>query len=319
MTNAIRYENLATLPNEHHPGVSSPATWTVYSIPSNPGLIFVRNPFTATGQRYWIARCLRDYPKAPHANNLKNIKSISPAAVDNWWHSLKTCPPSEGKLRAKLKASMRWATLGYHHDWDSKVYSESMKHKFPDDLNRLSQYFARALRLDDTYSAEAAIVNFYPFGTTLAGHTDHSEQNLDAPLFSYSFGQTAIFLIGGRTKDVRPTAVFLKSGDIAIMAKESRLCYHAVPKIMAATKEPWNDGVCADGDEAVSDDDADDQEIFSKKRKLNGTNDVSEMDTKLWTDVGTAQFWTEFGEYVRDCRININVRQVLKSGQRTLL
>lgn len=315
LTNAVRYENLATLPNEHHPGVTSPSTWAVYHIKSNPGLVFIRNPFSPTGQRYWIARCLRDYPTAPHANNLKNIKSILPAAVDNWWHSLQNCPKSDKKLRDKLKASMRWATLGYHHDWDSKVYSESMKHKFPDDLNRLSQYFARALQLDDAYSAEAAIVNFYPFGTTLAGHTDHSEQNLDAPLFSYSFGQTAIFLIGGRTKDARPTAVFLKSGDIAVMARESRLCYHAVPKILPATKEPWNE--C--GEDSASCDEDDDSYIFSKKRKLDARHDVSVMDTKLWTDVGTGEFWKEFGDYIRDCRININVRQVLKSGQTTLL
>lgn len=78
---------------------------------------------------------------------------------------------------------MRWATLGYHHDWDTKVYAEEKRHRFPDDLARLNEYFAQVLGLG-AYSAEAAIVNFYPLGTTLAGHTDHSEKNLDAPLFS---------------------------------------------------------------------------------------------------------------------------------------
>lgn len=80
---------------------------------------------------------------------------------------------------------MRWATLGYHHDWDTKVYTEEHRHRFPDDLAQLSKYIANALGLTGTYSAEAAIVNFYPLGTTLAGHTDHSEKNLDAPLFSF--------------------------------------------------------------------------------------------------------------------------------------
>lgn len=79
---------------------------------------------------------------------------------------------------------MRWATLGYHHDWDTKVYSETKRHHFPDDLAELAAYFASVLDFPDQYSAEAAIVNFYPMGTTLAGHTDHSEPNLDAPLFS---------------------------------------------------------------------------------------------------------------------------------------
>lgn len=78
---------------------------------------------------------------------------------------------------------MRWTTLGYHHDWDTKVYAEEHRHRFPDDLAKLNEYFAKVLGLGN-YSAEAAIVNFYPLGTTLAGHTDHSEKNLDAPLFS---------------------------------------------------------------------------------------------------------------------------------------
>lgn len=79
---------------------------------------------------------------------------------------------------------MRWATLGYHHDWDTKIYSEKKRNKFPDDLADLSAYVAGILGYQK-YSAEAAIVNFYPLGTTLAGHTDHSEKNLEAPLFSF--------------------------------------------------------------------------------------------------------------------------------------
>lgn len=54
----------------------------------------------------------------------------------------------------------------------------------------------------------------------------------------YSFGQTAIFLLGGKTKEEQPSAMFLKSGDIVVMAKESRLCYHAVPKILK-TNVTW--------------------------------------------------------------------------------
>lgn len=86
--------------------------------------------------------------------------------------------------KQRLRSALRWCTLGYHHQWDTKVYSEDMKHSFPMDLGSLSAYLAGILDFEK-YSAEAAIVNFYPIGTTLAGHTDHSERNLDAPLFSY--------------------------------------------------------------------------------------------------------------------------------------
>lgn len=113
-----------------------------------------------------------------------NSKYFSKEIIDDWWLALQKANKSnDEKEQMRLKNGMRWATLGYHHDWDTKVYAEEKKHKFPDDLARLNEYFADVLGLG-TYSAEAAIVNFYPLGTTLAGHTDHSEKDLDAPLFS---------------------------------------------------------------------------------------------------------------------------------------
>jgi len=82
------------------------------------------------------------------------------------------------------------------------------------------------------FTPEAAIVNYYSLDSSLGGHTDHSEKNLAAPLFSISFGQTAIFLLGGTEKSIKPTAMFIRSGDVIIMSEKSRLCYHAVPKIV---------------------------------------------------------------------------------------
>ena len=69
----------------------------------------------------------------------------------------------------------------------------------------------------------------------LAGHTDHSEHNLSAPLLSISFGLPAIFLIGGSSLATVPTAVLLRSGDVVMMERESRLAFHAVPRILTDT------------------------------------------------------------------------------------
>ncbi len=73
--------------------------------------------------------------------------------------------------------------------------------------------------------------------STLSGHTDHSEKDLARPLLSLSFGQSAIFLIGGPTKQTRPKALLLNSGDVVIMSGESRLAYHGVPKVLPYFKE----------------------------------------------------------------------------------
>ncbi|KPJ20085.1 Alkylated DNA repair protein alkB-like 1 [Papilio machaon] len=266
--------------------------WKTYKFVNHPGLMLIKNPFTSLGQRYWIRKCLEQYSRKPNKTNL-DIEII----LNDWW---KECY-RKGECDSKLLKKMRWTTLGYHHNWDTKIYSEDNKSVFPEDLAELCDCIAQYLGYKDfkaeaaivnyyhlsstlsahtdhseinleaplfsfsednksvfpedlaelcdciaqylgykDFKAEAAIVNYYHLSSTLSAHTDHSEINLEAPLFSFSFGQSAIFLIGGREKSVTPSAILLESGDIAIMSKEARLSYHAVPKIVATALEPWN-------------------------------------------------------------------------------
>ena len=58
--------------------------------------------------------------------------------------------------------------------------------------------------LSEDYRAEAAIINYYPMDSSLGGHVDYSEPNKNAPLVSISIGQSAIFLIGGPSKSIKP-------------------------------------------------------------------------------------------------------------------
>lgn len=53
----------------------------------------------------------------------------------------------------------------------------------------------------------------------------------------HSLGQSAILLVGGKTKATKPLALHLRSGDVIILGGESRLAYHAVPRIMYAQEE----------------------------------------------------------------------------------
>lgn len=284
-----------------------PDEWLCYEVNNRPGLIFIRNPFTALGQRYWVVRSVRDYPQAPNVVNLIP-KKFEKEVVDDWWRAFRSA--KDPKFRENLKASMRWATLGYHHDWDTKVYSESMKNEFPTDLRKMTKFFAKALGYGK-YSAEAAIVNFYPLGTTLSGHTDHSEADLDAPLFSFSFGQKAIFLIGGPTKEEPATALFLRSGDVVVMSKQSRLCYHAVPKVMKDCLEPWKN--LGDSSTTVCEKDEVEQPNCKKMKE-----ETSDLLAELLDDCRDDSFWKPFQSYLDTTRININIRQVLKDGQTSL-
>lgn len=168
--------------------------------------------------------------------------------------------------------------MGYHHDWDVKHYTENSKTEMPGEVVNLTGLIAKSLGFSD-FKAEAAIVNYYRMNSTLAGHTDHSEADIEAPLFSISFGQEAIFLIGGNSIEDKAEAMTLRSGDVLVMSKSARLRYHGVPRIMP-----------------------------SSERKV-WTDDSLKSDF---------EDWHKFDKYLEEARINLNVRQVLRVGQETL-
>lgn len=160
--------------------------WRLFIFEDLPGLQLLSNVFNSIGQRYWMARSLRDYSKCPpYRSNLQNnsIPTTNEDLMENWWSLLQDCQSSSPARYKQLKKSMRWSTLGYHHNWDSKVYNYNDRSEFPADLHKMCQFVGQCVG-HFGFKAEAAIVNYYPLGTTLAGHVDKSERNLDAPLFS---------------------------------------------------------------------------------------------------------------------------------------
>jgi len=195
--------------------------WKLLKLNSNPGIKLIKDVFSEENQTYWSERCIKDFSSSEFKRNIDNpTLNIN---IKDWYEEVK----ADGSLVDKL----RWSTLGYHHDWDSKVYSETNRGEFPGDLADLSRRISSVIGYSN-YKAEAAIVNYYPLSGNLSGHTDHSEHNLAAPLISISLGLPAIFLIGDKTLDTVPCPLLLRSGDVLVMEKEARLSYHAVPRIL---------------------------------------------------------------------------------------
>ncbi len=46
------------------------------------------------------------------------------------------------------------------------------------------------------------------------------------PIVSVSLGCDAVFLMGGHTRHVPPSALRLRSGDVLVLAGPARACYH---------------------------------------------------------------------------------------------
>lgn len=137
--------------------------------------------------------------------------------TNDFWTAWNT--ENDSQVRIATKKAMRWTTLGYHYDWTNKIYNEDNKSPFPRELDALMSLFAQALNFKN-FKSEAAIINFYHIGTTLSAHVDQSEI-CSAPLFSVSFGQSAIFLIGGKSRDDEALPIMINSGDVVIMSGNS--------------------------------------------------------------------------------------------------
>ena len=131
-------------------------------------------------------------------------------------------------------------------------------------------------------------------------HSIFSSCELFTGFHFFSFGQTALFMVGGITPDEVPEAVFLESGDIVLMTGNSRLRYHGVPKIMRARSQPWNmtetENVGLDsknGTSKAKDTPYDDENCVNMER------------------IRDQEFWQPFNQYISEARINLNVRQVM--------
>lgn len=155
--------------------------------------------------------------------------------------------------------NLRWITFGYHHNWNSRKYAlDQPSVVIPERIQDLSKVISTYLNINN-FRPQAGIVNYYTRKSSLCFHTDDSELDHSIPLFSFSLGAPAIFLIGGLSKDADTPIVplLLRDSDVLIMTGQSRLALHAVPKIVL--------------------EDETGQQQKSGKRKVQKTNDKSKI------------------------------------------
>uniref|UniRef100_A0A3Q2YPF8 Nucleic acid dioxygenase ALKBH1 n=1 Tax=Hippocampus comes TaxID=109280 RepID=A0A3Q2YPF8_HIPCM len=249
--------------------------WRAFTLQGYPGFIFITNPFLRGSQPFWVRQCLKTYPQKPNICNLD--MHMSPTDTQDIW--------AKSREPRTLLERLRWVTLGYHYNWNSKTYSANHYTPFPTELHLLSHQIATACGFTG-FNAEAGILNYYRSDSSLGIHVDESELDHSRPLLSFSFGQSAIFLLGGTHRQDSPTAMYMHSGDVMVMSGLSRLFYHAVPRIVPAHQE------------------------------------VADLDTERCSWQGGAiveqvseEDWVVCSRYIHSSRINMTVRQVLGHGQ----
>ncbi|XP_043999632.1 nucleic acid dioxygenase ALKBH1 [Gambusia affinis] len=205
-------------------GLQPVRNWRAFGLQGYPGFIFISNPFLRGSQAFWVRQCLKTYPQKPNVCNLD--MHMSPSDTQDIWarsvQALRT-PASVKRQPKTLLERLRWVTLGYHYNWDTKV--------------SLQVYF-----------------------------------------------RTAVF------KVKTPTAMFMHSGDVMLMSGQSRLLYHAVPRILPALPQ------CA--------------------TLLEELSCASALQTGSVLEPVSQEDWDVCSRYIQSSRVNVTVRQVLGPGQR---
>jgi alkylated DNA repair protein alkB family protein 1 len=148
-------------------------------------------------------------------------------------------PPLPTSIPTNLRLSqLRWVTLGYQYDWTLRSYPDQVVPEadnptpFPMALAALCRKLVSACGYDaGVFRPEAGIVNFYPHNAVMGAHTDEVEKTHEPPVVSISLGPPCVFLVGGLTKNDKPLALLLRTGDVVVMGGLSRLRYHAVPRV----------------------------------------------------------------------------------------
>ncbi|VDM35096.1 unnamed protein product [Hydatigera taeniaeformis] len=208
---------------------------------------------------------LFEWPLASIARN--NL--LSQIDSDLWIRSFSDF--SNSSIIAHILEKLRWVTLGYHYDWDNKIYPPGCQSQFPTKWRDFFKSIALTVSevvgdrqsllttrsFYENFRPEASIVNYYRKKTTMGFHIDNSEVCKRAPLISISLGRPGIFLletstyipgflphgnIGNVPKTIVP--ILLQHGDVLVTGGNSRLAYHAVPRLLSW----WNPSQCISQD-----------------------------------------------------------------------
>ena len=82
---------------------------------------------------------------------------------------------------------------------------------------------------------DSCLVNVYGIGDKMGLHQDKDEADFNQPIVSVSLGLPVTFQFGGLTRTAKVAQVPLLHGDVVVWGAQSRLYFHGVLPVKAAT------------------------------------------------------------------------------------
>ncbi|KAL7463763.1 hypothetical protein ACHAXS_004117 [Conticribra weissflogii] len=150
-------------------------------------------------------------------------------------------------------SKLRYLNLGeWNYNWGDREYEKvSNAMPLPQSIISLAQHATSlaACRMNSNIffspvPFDMAICNLYHLhrpSDRLGGHKDNVESNLSLPLVTVSLGAPGIFLLGGESREDKPTAILLRAGDCMVLGSKSRGYFHGVPTILEPSGLEDND------------------------------------------------------------------------------
>lgn len=82
---------------------------------------------------------------------------------------------------------------------------------------------------------DSCLVNLYRDGARMGLHQDADEADFDVPVLSISLGDTAVFRLGGASRQDPTSTLRLASGDICRLGGPARRAFHGIDRIVAGS------------------------------------------------------------------------------------
>jgi len=104
----------------------------------------------------------------------------------------------------------------------------------PSSFKKLAQHAASVAGFEQ-FEPDACLINRYQAGTKMGLHQDKDEQDFKQPIVSVSLGVPAVFKMGGFARGDQALKLPLHHGDVLVWGGESRLRFHGVMPVQAAS------------------------------------------------------------------------------------
>jgi len=82
---------------------------------------------------------------------------------------------------------------------------------------------------------ECCLINYYDADAKMGLHQDRDEADMEWPVVSVSLGDDGLYRMGTVTRGGKTDSIWLRSGDVVVMAGEARLAYHGVDRIRSGS------------------------------------------------------------------------------------